>query len=523
MSDPCLEVSDYVLEELAHIVGGSATETISASVAGEVNAVFGIELTEREIAGADSLVALGALVQTALTSRSAAGKADGEPRPDPSADEEVPLSGAQRRIWFMQQFSPTSTVYNVPTRLELTGPLVVEALHAALTDLLARHEILRTYYPARAGVPSVAVRPAGPADVSRVDASTEAEVDRLAEEQARLPFRLERDLPVRFVLVRRAPDRHILISTFQHIAVDGLTLDLLGRELGALYSRHAGPAPTPPPARQYAEFARADAAAARSEARRRAVAERAAQLSGLPFPLVLPTDFPRPRFPRFQGDAVAVTLDESLTAGVRGLARQQRVTPFAVLLAALAVVLRRAAGRPDVVVGTPAAGRLLPECHDVVGCFINMVPVAVTVPDGSTGAGVIAGAAEAAWRALERQDVPFEDLMRTLTRRNVQPLTVMLSYQVSGPAIRFAGLADTTLTVSRPAGTAKYDLSLYAVATGPALRLELEYDTDLYAAETAAAILGAFRAQLKAFVADPAAAVDPHGPSGFDKSERVEF
>ncbi|MCL7458329.1 condensation domain-containing protein [Micromonospora sp. MSM11] len=514
-----------MLEELAHIVGGSATGTISASVAGDVNAVFGIELTEREIATADSLVALGALVQTALTRRFAAGKADGEPRPDPSADEDLPLSGAQRRIWFMQQFSPSSTVYNVPTRLELTGPLVVEALHAALTDLLARHEILRTYYPARSGVPSVAVRPAGPADVSRVDASTEAEVDRLAEEQARIPFRLERDLSVRFVLVRRAPDRHILIGTFQHIAVDGLTLDLLGRELGALYSRHAGSgaAPTPPPARQYAEFARADAAAATSEARRRAVAERAAQLSGLPFPLVLPTDFPRPRFPRFQGDAVAVALDESLTAGVRGLARQQRVTPFAVLLAALAVVLRRAAGRPDVVVGTPAAGRLLPKWHDVAGCFINMVPVAVTVPDGSTGAGVIAGAAEAAWRALERQDVPFEDLMRTITRRNVQPLTVMLSYQVSGPPVRFAGLADTTLTVSRPAGTAKYDLSLYAVATGPALRLELEYDTDLYAAETATAILGAFRAQLKAFVADPAAVVDLHGPSGFDKPECVEF
>ncbi|MEV4121681.1 condensation domain-containing protein [Micromonospora sp. NPDC049645] len=469
---------------------------------------------------------LAILVQTKLNRRRAAGAADGDAtRPGPSTDERVPLSGAQQRIWFMQQFSPASILYNVPTRLELTGPLVVEALHAALTDLLARHDILRTCYPARSGVPSVEVRPAEPAELPIVEVSADADVDRLAEAQARIPFRLEQDLPVRFLLLRRSPERHVLISTFQHIAVDGLTLELLARELGERYGAHArsGSAPSLPAARQYAEFARADAAAATSAARRRAVAERAAELSGMPFPLDLPTDFPRPRFPGYQGDAVTVTVDEALAAGVRQLARQQRVTPFAVLLASLSVVLRRATGRTEVVVGTPAAGRLRPEWHDVAGCFINMVPVAVTVVEGATAAAVISGAAASAWQALERQDVPFEDLIRTLARRTVSPLTVMFSYQAGGRPIRFAGLADTTLAVSRPPGTAKYDLSLYAVTSGPTLRLELEYDTGRYTAETAAAILRGFRAQLAAFVADPEAVPDLDGPSEFTRPEQVEL
>ncbi|MER7164974.1 condensation domain-containing protein [Micromonospora sp. NPDC000207] len=479
-------------------------------------------MSQREVAAAKSVAALGVLVQTALVGRTAAATAD---RDEPGTDAgPVPLSGAQRRIWFMQQVAPSSTLYNVPTRLDLTGPLVVEALHAALTDLLARYDVLRSCYPARSGVPSVAVRPAVPADLPQVHVDSDAEVDRLAEAQARIPFRLEQELPVRFLLVRRAPDRHTLISTFQHIAVDGLTLDLLARELGARYGRHvgSGPASPRPPARQYADFARADATAATSQARRKATAERAAELSGMPFPLDLPTDFPRPRFPQFRGDAVAVTLDERLTVEVRSLARQHRVTAFAVLLAALAVVLRRAVGRPDVVVGTPAAGRLRPQWQDMVGCFVNMVPVAVTVPDGSTGSRLIAVAAEAAWRALERQDVPFEDLARLLTRRTVRPLTVMLSYQVSAAPVRFAGLADTALTVTRPPGTAKYDLSLYAVATASALRLELEYDAELYTRETATALLHDYRARLAALVADPTAVVDLGGPAGSDEPEHVE-
>jgi hypothetical protein len=119
------------------------------------------------------------------------------PAPRP-ADETIPLSSSQRRIWFMQQLAAGTVLYNVPTRLELTGPLVVAALRAALTDLLARHDILRTRYPVRSGVPRTEVLPPSAAQLSLVDLSdepsgavTDAEVDRLAEEQASIPFRLE--------------------------------------------------------------------------------------------------------------------------------------------------------------------------------------------------------------------------------------------------------------------------------------------------------------------------------------------
>jgi hypothetical protein len=498
-------------------------------IADRARTVFGVSPTVAELTGARSVGDLAALVVAAMSTPDRT-TSSGASEPAKTADA-ASLSSSQRRIWFMHQLAAGAPLYNIATRLELTGPLVADALRSALTDVLARHDVLRTRYPVRAGVPRAEVLPPATLRLPLVDLSggpaTDAEVDRLADEQACRPFDLDRDLPARFLLIRRAPRCHVLVGTFHHIAVDWLTLNLLVREIGDRYAAHtaatsgAGTAiPADPPALRYSDVVRHESSAAALNEMRRAAAARCADLRDVPSPR-LPTDFARPRYPRFGGAAVTGLLDERLVAGVRELARQCRVTPFAVLLAALAVLLGRAGGQGEMVIGTPAAGRTRIEWQEVVGCFVNVVPVHLRLTGASSTADLVSHAGEATWQSLEAQHVPFDELVRAMRRRRDDPLVnVLFSYQGNAPAVPFTGLADAAWTVSRAPGTAKYDLSLYTVGRGPQLRLELEYDTDLYTAETAAAVLHAYHDELVTMVENPHGRVDLDGRSGFEAAAR---
>jgi hypothetical protein len=426
----------------------------------------------------------------------------------------------------MQQLAGDALLYNVPTRLELVGPLDLAALRAALTDVWTKHDILRTRYPATSGIPRAELRPPSAASappVEMLDLASErdpdAALDRLAEHQASIPFRLDQDPPVRLLMVRCSADRHVLISTFHHIAVDWVTLNLLVRDLGARYAAHLrGEAhPVDPPQWRYADVARHESSPVASALVDRAAANRCAVLGGVP-PLTLPADLPRPRFPRFAGAAVHGSLDESVTASVRRFARKCRVTPFAVLLAGLLVLLSRASRQPEIIVGTPAAGRTRAEWQDVAGCFVNVVPVVARPADSMSGADLVAHVSEATWQALDAQDVPFDRLVRALGRRTAPLVNVLLSYQPTPPQVPFPGLAGAAPVISSPPGTAKYDLSLYVIGRGADLRLELEYDTDLYASETAAAVLRAYHAALQSLIRDPDRPLDLRAPSGFESA-----
>jgi non-ribosomal peptide synthetase component F len=194
------------------------------------------------------------------------------------------------------------------------------------------------------------------------------------------------------------------------------------------------------------------------------------------------------------------------------------VTPFAVLMSGLLVQLRRASGQSEFIIGTPAAGRTRAEWQDVAGCFVNVVPVLARLAGSMTGADLVAHAGAATWQALEAQDVPFDRLVRALGRRAVPLVIVLFSYQPHPLRVPFPGLVDAAPIISSPPGTAKYDLSLYAVGRGADLRLELEYDTDLYARGTAAAVLATYRDTLHSLVREPDRVLDLPAPSGFESA-----
>lgn len=516
-----LAVSGYLLEEVEAIWrgrSGDASPGDAARIADKINDLFGLRLTPEEVSVVRSVPELCVLVQAALT-----GPVDESP---PCDTGRARLTSAQQRIWFMQQFAGDSVLYNVPVRLELTGPVDEAALRAALADVWATHEILRTIYPVESGIslaevctPS-ALRPTPVVDLARA-ADPDAALDRLAAHQAAIPFHLDRDWPVRLVMARRSADRLTLIGTFHHIAVDWVTVNILVRDLGARYAAHVRGVnePAVPPGCAYTDVARWESSPARSAVVDLAVADRRAVLEGVP-PLTLPTDLPRPRSPRFAGAAVHGSLDESGTAAVRRLARQGRVTPFAVLMAAFVMVLGRASRQQEIVVGTPASGRVRAEWQDVVGCFVNVVPVVARLGGSPSGADLVALVSEAVWQALDAQDVPFDRLARALGRRTAPLVNVLFSYQPNPPLVPFPGLADAAPAVFSPPGTAKYDLSLYVIGRGADLRLELEYDTDVYALETAAAVLRAYEDALRSLVRDPDASVDLSASSGFEAAAR---
>lgn len=526
------DVPGYVMDELEDIwrrlSGGSQgrvgertdalclDQAMVAQLAEEIHRILGVRLAAQDLVTADSLSSLGVVIHAAMGHAQVARRDERVVRSTGDPAGVLQLSSAQRRLWFMQQFAPGTALYNVPTRLDLIGRLDQPALAAALTDLLARHEILRTRYPARSGLPQPHVMPITPVQLPYVDlvgqAEAGVEIERLAFQEATAAFRLDEDSPVRFRLVRTEAGKHLLYVTFHHIAIDGLSIDIVFEELSAHYNHHAkGAVDVSESPRQYADYARHQAAWLGSDVMQQMVGSRCAALGGRPTTLELPTDRARPRLQRFRGDGVSTMIDGHLADGVRQLARGQRMTPYMVLLAAYVALLARVSGQSDVVIGTPAAGRTRSDWQRVVGCFINMVPVRTNVGSATTGTELLSRVRGSVLEALEFQDVPFDELVQAMAgpRRPGSPLfTVMFSYEVHRPGYPFADLRNAALTVFRPPGTAKYDLSLYAVSHGDDMRIEMEYDTDLYDAATAMALLEAYQAVLTELVQHPADALD---------------
>ena len=524
MDDAKPSVSSYLLEEIGGIWHGSPADSGpggAARMAIEINALFNIHLTADDLRDVRTVPEVCALVQAALA------------EPASAADELVesipgdfPLSCAQQRIWFVQQLAGDAVPYNVPVRLELAGPVDEDALRAALADVWAAHDNLRTIYPVEAGIPLARVcAPTELPPIPTVDLSAgpdpAAVLDRLATRQAAIPFRLEQEPPVRLVLARRSPTRFVLIVTFHHIAVDWVTVNHLVGDLGERYSaRLRGDCPAvgaPEPA--YGEVARWESSRHGSEVLDRAVAARAAALAGVP-PVRLPTDLPRPRFTRFAGAAVLGGLEADAVGAVRRLAGRCRVTPFAVLLTAFVIVLGRASRQQEFIVATPASGRVRADWQKIAGCFVNVVPVVVRLGGAPAGAALVSQVSEAAWQALDAQDAPFDRLVRARGLRAEPLAAVLFSYQPNSPLVPFHGLADTAPEFFSPPGTAKYGLSLYAIGRGPGMRLELEYDLDVYTRETAVAVLSAYEETLRALVLDPDALVDLSAASGFEDALR---
>ncbi|PPK66533.1 non-ribosomal peptide synthetase [Actinokineospora auranticolor] len=421
-------------------------------------------------------------------------------RPRP---ERLPLTAAQRRLWFLDAIGEDTATYTLPTVLRVRGDLSVDALSAALTDVVARHESLRTVFPEHDGEPYQLVLPV---EAARVTVGVVESVDTTHH------FDLARDLPIHAEVVL-GDGEATLVLVLHHIAVDGWSMDVFARDLDAAYrARRDGTAPElPAPPVQYADYALWQREVLGDDRDPDSVLGAQLRfwreaLADLPELLVLPTDRPRPAIASNRGAVVDLDLDRSVHDRVRALAHESGATVFMVLHAAVGVLLSRLGGGDRIPVGTAVAGRGDQALDEVIGFFVNTLVLPVDVTGDPTFRQVLDRVREADLAGYAHQDVPFDRLVEELNpARSLahHPLfQVLLSVGgAESDELRLGDLDVTDLTSGT--ATAKFDLS-FAVAQRPdGLGVAIEYATDLFEPETAQVIGDRLARLLEAALTDP--------------------
>ncbi|WP_156764472.1 non-ribosomal peptide synthetase, partial [Mycobacterium sp. E3247] len=448
----------------------------------------------------------------------------------------VPLSFAQSRLWFLDQLQGPSPVYNMAAAMRLRGRLDAQALGAALADVVARHESLRTVFAAPEGTPQQVVIPAERADFGWrfIDAAdwSASRLDEAVKAAARETFDLATDIPLRASLFRVAGDDHVLVAVVHHIAADGWSLRPLAADLGIAYAaRCAGEPPQWPELPiQYVDYTlwqRAQFGDLKDSdspiAAQLAYWEEA--LAGMPERLQLPTDRPYPQVADQRGATVAIDWPADLQQQVTAVAREHNATSFMVVQAALAVLLSKVGASSDVAVGFPIAGRRDPALDDLVGFFVNTLVLRVDLKElggDPTFADLLDRVRTRSLEAFEHQDVPFEVLVervnptRSLTHHPL--IQVMLAWQNFGgqdndPATGLA-LGDVRVS-SMPLDTqvARMDLTFslaerWTEANEPAgIGGRVEFRTDVFDAESIETLVGRLQRVLATMTTDPGRSV----------------
>ncbi|MFQ5610898.1 MAG: amino acid adenylation domain-containing protein [Anaerolineae bacterium] len=435
-------------------------------------------------------------------------------RPQPRKGNSLPLSFAQRRLWFLDQMEPGSPAYNIPAAVRLTGPLDRSLLEQSLTELVRRHEALRTTFQAVEGRPRQVIAPPGPLDLRTVDlrgspgAGREAHLRRLVAEEAGQPFDLARGPLLRATLFQLDEEEHALLLTMHHIVSDGWSMGILFQELSALYRAFAAgdPSPLPEPPLQYADFALWQRDWLQGQVLDRQLGYWREQLAGAPAGLALPTDRPRPAVQTYRGGQVSLVLPKALADGLKALSQDGGGTLFMTLLAAFQTLLYRYSGQTDQVVGTPVANRNRVEIEGLVGFFVNTLVLRADLGGNPTFRELLGRVREVALGAQEHQDLPFEKLVEELQpERDLSqtPLFQVWFVLQNAPAeaLDLPGLRASPFEVET--GAAKFDLSLTLTETETGLRGSLGYNRDLFEASTAERMAAHFQTLLAGVAADP--------------------
>ncbi len=441
--------------------------------------------------------------------------------------ESIPLSPAQHRMWFLNRFDPDSTAYNIPFALRMTGALDVDALRAAVTDLVARHESLRTVYPETESGPVQRILPASQVrpELEPVDV-TAADLEPRMREIAAAGFDVTVDVPVRMHLLRVADDDHVLVTVVHHISADGSSMVPLVRDVMTAYAaRSANSDPAwAPLAVQYADFALWQREVLGSEDDPESTAAEQLgywriALADLPDQLDLPLDRPRPAQQSFRGDRVEFTIGADLHRELRDLARNRNATVFMAVHAAFAALLARLSGSTDIAVGTPIAGRTEQATEDIIGMFVNTLVLRLEVDGGASFDELLSAARETDLQAFAHADVPFERLVEVLNpaRSTARHPLFQVGFSFQNQSRSELALPGLDIEpVDLEGGTAQFDMHLivadsYGDDGAPkGIDAILTYATDLFDRETAEAVAARFEQLLEALVESPALPVGDH-------------
>jgi amino acid adenylation domain-containing protein len=440
----------------------------------------------------------------------------------------LPLSFAQRRLWFIDQMEPGRAAYNLAGALRIRGPLDAAALERSLTEVVRRHEALRTRFATVDGEPVQVIDAPAPIRIPVVELADGSEdaLRSIAAEEALRPFDLATGPLLRSTLVRMADEEHALLFTMHHIISDGWSIGVLVREVSELYGAFTeGRAPSLPALPvQYADYAAWQRAHLAGPVLDAQIGYWREALAGAPPRLELPVDRPRPAIPSDRGAVVPFMLSTEATRALRALARREGATVFMTLLAAWQLLLSRYSGQDDVLVGSPIAGRGRSEVENLVGFFVNTLVLRADLSGDPTFGALLGRVREAALGAYAHQDVPFEKLVEELqperSRAHTPFFQVMFSQQNAEPSSLRLGAADVE-ALQLDAHAARFDLSLAVAEEGDALRGLLTYRTDLYDADTAARMVGHYAALLADVAADASRRVSAYALLAEDERRQV--
>ena len=437
-----------------------------------------------------------------------------------SAEDPVQLSFTQQRLWFLAQLDGPSAAYNIPMAVRLRGHLDRPALVRALEAVVQRHEVLRTRFVDREGVPYQQIGDGLDFAVSEEELADPSQLSVLCGQEAAAPFDLERDQLIRVRLLRLAEQEHVLLVTMHHSVSDGWSIGIFTRDLTALYEafRAGRPSPLDPLPLQYADYTRWQRQWLADDVRTRQVEYWKKQLAGVDPTLTLPVDRERPPAKTYQGAREEFRCPPELLAGLRDVSGRHDVTLYMTLLAAYTVVLHRCTGRTDVAVGTVVANRNRLEVEQLIGFFANTLVMRADLADDPAFTELLARVKKTALEAYDHQDVPFEavvdalQLERSLSHTPVFQTMFVLQEARTEREYAVGGLDLSP--VEFDLGLTKFDLTLELRETPDGLAGTVEYNTDLYDGDTIRRFVGHYTELLASVVADPRVRVSRLGMLG---------
>jgi nonribosomal peptide synthetase DhbF len=505
-----LSVERVGIDDNFFALGGHSL--VATRLVSRIRRTLGVELPIRSVFEAPTVARLAERLRAAQAARTPL-----KPMVRPA---EIPLSFAQRRLWFLDRLEGPSATYNIPVAVRLNGPLEVSALEAALGDLVRRHESLRTLFAEVHGVPQQQiVEPAKVQPVLKVVPVSEADLPGVLSAVAEQSFALSSEIPFRVRLFGLGEDQHVLLLVQHHIASDGWSLGPLGRDLARAYAarlKEEEPRWEALPV-QYADYTLWQQEQLGTESDPQSVLGRqisfwSQTLAGLPEQLELPTDRPRPAIASYRGQSVSLEINAELHRGLLDLARDHRASLFMVLQAGLAALLSRLGAGTDLPIGSVIAGRTDQALEELVGFFVNTLVLRTDTSGDPSFSELLDRVRKADLAAYAHQELPFERLVEILNpARSLgrHPLfQVMLAFQnAPGGNLELPGIEARLESVRTQ--TAKFDLLFNlnerrgGEGVGEGIEGLIEFRTDLFEVSTVQSIGRRLVRMLEAVVAEP--------------------
>ncbi|BAZ22953.1 non-ribosomal peptide synthase [Kalymmatonema gypsitolerans NIES-4073] len=483
-----------------------ATQLIS-----RLRAAFSIEIPLRAVFESPTVTRLDQTITQLRTKDTGLSLPPIQPR---THSEQLPLSWAQERLWFLNQLGGASATYNMPGAVRISGQFNIHAFQQALSEIIRRHEVLRTSFQTVNGIPIQVIHPQATTQINVIELQQfpqqerETLLQQLAQQEAINPFDLEIAPLIRCSLLQLDATEFVLLLTMHHIVSDGWSIGVLIQELSSFYQAFCAQQPSPLPELpiQYADFAVWQRQWLSGSVLETQLNYWLSQLHGAPELLQLPTDRPRPSVQTYHGATYNSTLNTDLIQKLQTLSRESGTTLFMTLHAAFATLLYRYSGQSDILVGTPIANRNRSEIESLIGFFVNTLVLRTRFEDNPSFERLLAQVRETTLKAYEHQDVPFEQVVEALQpQRSLShsPLFQVIFALQNAPMgkLELPGVSLTQLT--QESTTAKFDLTLSMSETSQGLVGEWEYNTDLFDGSTIERMAAHFQNLLSALVENP--------------------